>query len=1080
MKYLLLFMVLICALNARIYSQSVSINNTAAAPAPSSMLDVSSTTKGMLIPRMNKGQKNGIGSPATGLLIYQNAPDSTGFYYYDGAKWNWLPNTSGTDSVYWRTKGNAGLIDSTSFLGNIDDVAINFRVNNQKVGRFDRYYSNYSIGRGAGNPTGGLSNIGQTSLGDSAGGSINNNIPGVYLGFRSGVKNTGGNNTFLGAWTGENNVAGQLNTYVGTLAGRYNKTGNANTAIGDGALTIDSSGGLNVALGYNSMFGATSAYENTAIGSYSLQNHRINPYNVAVGEYALNQDTASTGNMAIGTSALRYNLSGNYNTAVGTNALYAHKNGDYNTAVGNEALISDTSGSVNVAVGWRSLRYNLRGTDNTSIGAEAMALDSTGSVNTASGRFALYGVTKGGNNTAMGYAALPYPDSSSGSIGIGVNAGFYSVRNNLVAIGNSAGAYNGYLQTDLLHGVENTYIGVEAGFQANVGSKNTVIGYQALRGPGYLGGNYPGIQYYKRNTVVGDSAAYTTYGNDNAILGFLALSKNITGSQNVAIGSRTLTNATAGYPNTAIGYSSMDSMTTGSANTAVGSFSLTNATLGVNNVAIGNAAMFQATGGSNLNNNTAVGNDALRMTRRYYQTAIGAGALRNDTAGSYNVAVGGFASNQNLIGFYNTAVGSYSQYSDSSGAYNTSLGQQSLFSNKSGGDDIAVGAFSLSNNTIGSGNIAIGDFSMASNTTGSFNTILGYSADVATNNLFNATAIGYRAQAGQSNSLILGGITGVNGGSNTKVGIGTTTPSAPLTVFNTTSPTATNAGYFSSNNSTSYASNGAAVFAENTYNGAAGVTAVLGKTLNTTNGYGYGGYFLSNGTGIYVEASPGNTSGLTSIGVQSTTAGITGANNFSVYSTASGGTNNIGFYAYDGGAASTANYGVYSFVAGSGPVNYGVYGYAGGATTNWAGYFSGNVFATTYTSSDEKLKTNIKEMDNSALQKVLLLKPKTYDYLTEKYSSMNLPSETQMGFIAQDVEKIFPALVKTAVQPEEFDHTKGKENIKLHDAVTFKALNYTGLIPVLTKAIQEQQETIDKQQKMINDLLQRVEKLEHK
>src|ERR1019366_2101982 len=110
------------------FSQSVSINNTAAPANASSMLDVSSTTKGMLIPRMNKGQRGLISTPATGLMVYQNGPDSTGFYYYDGTKWNWLLNGAATDSVYWRTKGNTGLIDSTSFLGNIDDVPINFRV----------------------------------------------------------------------------------------------------------------------------------------------------------------------------------------------------------------------------------------------------------------------------------------------------------------------------------------------------------------------------------------------------------------------------------------------------------------------------------------------------------------------------------------------------------------------------------------------------------------------------------------------------------------------------------------------------------------------------------------------------------------------------------------------------------------------------------------------------------------------------------------------------------------------------------------------------------------------------------------
>src|ERR1043165_9938267 len=55
-------------------------------PDASSLLEVKSTTKGVLVPRMTQTQRNTIASPATGLLIYQT--DKTpGFYYYSGAAW---------------------------------------------------------------------------------------------------------------------------------------------------------------------------------------------------------------------------------------------------------------------------------------------------------------------------------------------------------------------------------------------------------------------------------------------------------------------------------------------------------------------------------------------------------------------------------------------------------------------------------------------------------------------------------------------------------------------------------------------------------------------------------------------------------------------------------------------------------------------------------------------------------------------------------------------------------------------------------------------------------------------------------
>ncbi|HNF70337.1 MAG TPA: hypothetical protein PLL28_13235 [Chitinophagales bacterium] len=56
-------------------------------PASSAILDIQSTTQGMLAPRMTKAQRDAIVSPTTGLLIYQTN-SSPGFYYYTGATWS--------------------------------------------------------------------------------------------------------------------------------------------------------------------------------------------------------------------------------------------------------------------------------------------------------------------------------------------------------------------------------------------------------------------------------------------------------------------------------------------------------------------------------------------------------------------------------------------------------------------------------------------------------------------------------------------------------------------------------------------------------------------------------------------------------------------------------------------------------------------------------------------------------------------------------------------------------------------------------------------------------------------------------
>ncbi|MFH0864834.1 MAG: hypothetical protein V1904_01475, partial [Bacteroidota bacterium] len=74
-----------------IYAQGgTSINTTGAAADNSAMLDITSTDKGLLIPRMTSFQKFAIAFPATGLLIYQT-DGAFGFWYFDGTVW--LPLT---------------------------------------------------------------------------------------------------------------------------------------------------------------------------------------------------------------------------------------------------------------------------------------------------------------------------------------------------------------------------------------------------------------------------------------------------------------------------------------------------------------------------------------------------------------------------------------------------------------------------------------------------------------------------------------------------------------------------------------------------------------------------------------------------------------------------------------------------------------------------------------------------------------------------------------------------------------------------------------------------------------------------
>nr|MBK9653843.1 tail fiber domain-containing protein [Bacteroidota bacterium] len=183
------------------------------------------------------------------------------------------------------------------------------------------------------------------------------------------------------------------------------------------------------------------------------------------------------------------------------------------------------------------------------------------------------------------------------------------------------------------------------------------------------------------------------------------------------------------------------------------------------------------------------------------------------------------------------------------------------------------------------------------------------------------------------------------------------------------------------------------------------------------------------------------------------------------YSIANGSTSINSCYGAYGNALGTdgTRYGTYGRAVNSSSkvTNYGVFGIASGGKTNYAGYFSGDLEYTGKLNgvSDRKFKENIKAY-TGALDKVKSLQVKSYTFKTE-YNFMNLPQGNQIGLIAQDLEKVFPELVSNSIHPADFNP---ETNEKISDEVSYKGVNYIGLIPVLIQAIKEQQTEIEKLQ----------------
>jgi hypothetical protein len=133
-----------------------------------------------------------------------------------------------------------------------------------------------------------------------------------------------------------------------------------------------------------------------------------------------------------------------------------------------------------------------------------------------------------------------------------------------------------------------------------------------------------------------------------------------------------------------------------------------------------------------------------------------------------------------------------------------------------------------------------------------------------------------------------------------------------------------------------------------------------------------------------------------------------------------------------------------------------------GTGTYYAGYFAGdvNVTGTFSNPSDEKLKKDVRGLEK-ATERIMDLHPVSYQYRKRDFPQMKLADGPQLGFIAQEVEGVFPELVSDNKHPEipkAWDEDGNATDY--YPTLDYKGINYLGLIPVLTKATQEQQEEI--------------------
>jgi hypothetical protein len=170
-----------------------------------------------------------------GCSFFQNGPDSVGFYYFNGIKWTWLLSNANSDTLAWKTGGNAGTIDGNHFIGTTDNIPLTIKVNNQKSGRIDQIAGNN------------------------------------FFGYQSGFSMTGGGgNTAFGHQNLFSNTGGNNNTSMGRQALYFNTTGNSNTALGYAATINNTVGNNNTTLGFYSLYNNVAGSNAISIGYQSM------------------------------------------------------------------------------------------------------------------------------------------------------------------------------------------------------------------------------------------------------------------------------------------------------------------------------------------------------------------------------------------------------------------------------------------------------------------------------------------------------------------------------------------------------------------------------------------------------------------------------------------------------------------------------------------------------------------------------------------------------------------------------------------------------------------------------------------
>jgi hypothetical protein len=425
---------------------------------------------------------------------------------------------------------------------------------------------------------------------------------------------------------------------------------------------------------------------------------------------------------------------------------------------------------------------------------------------------------------------------------------------------------------------------------------------------------------------------------------------------------------------------------------------------------------------------------------------LGQQAGYSTTSGFENHFTGHQSGYSNTAGAQNHFTGYRSGYNNTTGTGNYFSGFKSGFNNSAGSNNLFIGLNAGYYNTIGFANTFVGQHAGYNNTDGFVNQFFGTSAGAQNTTGHNNYFSGFRAgtenqtgfenffvgnDAGNKNNGSRNHFAGTRAGFNNLTGLENHCSGYHAGITNTTGNRNMLIGYeadVAGNNLNNAAAIGykAKVSQNNSFviggTGGDAVNVGIGTTapqlrfdVNSTANNDIA-IFRSTGGWAQVLVTQGSfTAHLGSDGA----GGYTGTSVSGDFRIRTGGSDRMIFQ------SSTGNVGV------------------GTSSPSTRLHVNGTITATAPLNvvSDAKYKTHITPLTN-ALNTVEQLQGVSYDLKRDEFPAMNFPAATQIGFIAQQVEEILPAIVTT-------------------DAQGNKSISYTSVIPLLVEAIKELRKEMD-------------------